>query len=187
MESRFDMVTISVAKAATSFPWLDRLIALTGALAWPVALLAIALLYRAQLVALLHRLDELRWGDKSARFARRLDRLERTSPFPPPLPRPDEPDPARDLELSGDHARFLQLLEISPNAAVLDAWARVEDGLARLARRGTGDALDHRIRARVVELAALRADAARDQAITVPDALRFRTLAKRVVNEINLV
>ncbi|BEU99685.1 hypothetical protein [Novosphingobium olei] len=177
------MVTVTVAKAAGSMLWFDRLVTLAGALAWPLALVLVALLFRAHWIALLHRLDELRWGDKSARFSRRLDRLERAAPFPPPLPAPeDEPD----LALSGDHARFLQLLELSPSAAVLDAWSRVEDGLSRLARRGGGDALDRRVRAQVVELAALRAAATRGEAVTVPDALRFRTAAKRVLNEINL-
>lgn len=177
------MVTVTVAKAAGSMVWFDRLVTLLGALAWPLALVLVALLFRAQWRALLHRLDELRWGDKSARFSRRLDRLERTVPFPPPLPAPeDEPE----LVLSGDHARFLQLLDISPSAAVLDAWGRVEEGLGRLTRRGRADALDLRIRAQVAELAALRAEATRGEAVTVPDALRFRVAAKRVLNEINL-
>ena len=178
------MVTVTVAKAAGSMLWLDRLVALAGALAWPLALVLVALLFRAQWIALLHRLDELRWGDKSARFSRRLDRLERAAPFPPVLPPPHEDEP--DLALSGDHARFLQLLELSPSAAVLDAWARVEEGLARLARRGGSDALVRRVRGQVVELAALRAAATRGEVVTVPDALRFRTAAKRVLNEINL-
>ncbi|MCW1381552.1 hypothetical protein OLX02_01825 [Novosphingobium sp. KCTC 2891] len=174
-------IMLTVGKATEGAHWFDRLVTLTGALAWPLVALVVALLFRAQLVALTARLDELRWGDKSARFARRLDRLEASAPFPPPPP-PDEPE----IALSGDHARFLQLLEISPGAAVLDAWARVEEGLARLARRADGGELDRRIRAMVVELGALRADAARNRPITVPDALRFRNLAKRVLNEINL-
>lgn len=178
------MVTVTVAKVAGAGLWFDRLVTLLGALAWPLVLLVVALLFREQWRVLLHRLDELRWGDKSARFSRRLDRLERAAPFPPP-PLPP-PDAETDLALSGDHGRFLQLLEISPSAAVLDAWARVEEGLARLARRGATDALDRRIRAQAVELAALRADAARGEAVTVPDALRFRVAAKRVLNEINL-
>ena len=137
------MVTVTVAKAAGSVLWFDRLLTLAGTLAWPLALVLVALLFRAQWIALLHRLDELRWGDKSARFSRRLDRLERAAPFPPVLPASeDEPD----LALSGDHARFFQLLELSPSAAVLDAWARVEEGLARLARRGGGEALGRGVR-----------------------------------------
>ncbi len=177
------MVTVTVAKAAGTVVWFDRAVTLLGAMAWPLALVLVALLFRVQWQALLHRLDELRWGDKSARFSRRLDRLERAAPFPPPLPAPeDEPE----LALSGDHARFLQLLEISPSAAVLDVWSRVEEGLARLARRGRTDALDRRIRAHVMELAALRAEATQGEAVSVPDALRFRVAAKRVLNEINL-
>ncbi len=177
------MVTVTVAKAAESGLWFDRLATLLGALVWPLAMVLVALLFREQWRALLHRLDELRWGDKSARFSRRLDRLERAVPFPPPQPASDE-EP--DLALSGDHARFLQLLEISPSAAVLDVWSRVEEGLARLARAGRSDALDRRIRAEVVELAALRAAATQGETVSVPDALRFRVAAKRVLNEINL-
>jgi len=167
-------ITLSVAQDSA----FDHAITLAQAVAWPLALLVVALLFRAQIVALAHRLDELRWGDKSARFTRRLDRIERAGG---PVAEADSA-----LALSGDHARFLQLLELSPAAAVLDSWARVEQARTRLARRGRADALNRRTRAALADLAMLREQAAHGHPVTIPDALRFRTLAKRAVNETNL-
>ncbi|MFM2370857.1 MAG: hypothetical protein RIS85_579, partial [Pseudomonadota bacterium] len=164
---------------------------------WPLAALAIALIFRTHLLALLARLDELSWGDKSARFARKLDRLELQAPAPPP-------DSAAEPEiaLSGDHARFLQMLDRSPNAAVLDAWSRVEEALRGLAQRhqlASADAavaghalqrsgvLPARTVGMIAAMRALRMAAAHNQDISVPDALRFRNLARGVLNEIRLV
>lgn len=178
------MITLTFGKAESALDWLDRSVQLAGVLAWPLAVLIIALLFRVQVVTLVARLDELRWGNTSARFARKLDRLERralASPKPPPAD-----DAVPELALSGDHARFLALLELSPGAAVIDAWARVEEGVERLHVRGKSAALPRSVRSMLAELGTLREQAAHNGAITIPDALRFRTLAKRVLNEINL-
>lgn len=167
-------------------------LALLGTLAWPLALVVLALVFRPQLVALFARLDELRWGDKAARFSRRLDRLERAAApllADQTLAASDE-DAGTVLALSGDHVRFLRLLDLSPNAAVLDAWDRVEEGLAGLSRRhGTGAPalLRPQVPPMLSEMARLRAAAAHGEPITVADALRFRNLSKRVVNELNLL
>ena len=169
-------ITLSVARESV----VDHAVTLVQAVAWPLAILVVALLFRAQIVALAHRLDELRWGDKAARFTRRLDRIERAAGPPP--------DEDSALALTGDHARFLQLLEMSPAAAVLDAWARVEQARGRLILQGKNEAaLNRRTRAALADLAALRDQAAHGHPVTIPDALRFRTLAKRAVNEINLL
>jgi len=178
------LITLTFGKAADALDWLDRGVQLAGALAWPLAVLVIALLFRVQVVTLVARLDELRWGNTSARFSRKLDRLERralASPAPPVA------DTVPELALSGDHARFLQLLELSPGAAVIDAWARVEEGVESLRRRGKSAALPRPVRSMLAELGTLREQAAHNGAITIPDALRFRSLAKRVLNEINLL
>lgn len=180
------MITLTFGKATSALDWVDRGIQIAGVLVWPLAILVVALLFRAQIVTLVARIDELRWGDKSARFARQLDRLERralASPAPPPPA--DENGP--ELALSGDHARFLALLELSPGAAVIDAWARVEEGVENLHRRGKSAALPRGVRSMLAELGTLREQAAHNGAITIPDALRFRSLAKRVLNEINLL
>jgi len=189
------MISLTVGPAGTDIGWLDWTASVLAALAWPVSALVIALIFRRPLLALLARLDELSWGDKSARFAQRLDRLEsEASPAPP---EPDGPE----IALTGDHARFLKLLDLSPGAAVLDSWAGVEDALQSLAiehavatpdvseagrtlqKRGV---LPARTVGMIEDMRALRNAAAHDQAISVSDALRFRNLAKGVLNEIRL-
>lgn len=190
------MITLTVGDSGAGTDWLEWWASILSALAWPLAALVIALIFRHHLLALLSRLDELSWGDKSARFARKLDRLEFEAP---PMPVDDETEPA--LTLSGDHARFLKLLNLSPNAAVLDSWEGIEAALQSLAhgqQLATADAgqatqaLEQRgvLPARTVgmigEMRALRNAAAHNQDISVSDALRFRNLAKGVLNEIRL-
>lgn len=186
------MISLTIGPAND---WLSWSVSLIGALAWPLAALVIALVFRRPLLALLARLDELSWGDKAARFARKLDRLESEAP-----PSPAEPD-GPEIALSGDHGRFLKLLNLSPNAAVLDSWSRVEEALQSLAlthalastdAANASQALQQRgiLPARTVgmigEMRALRHAAAHNQDISVSDALRFRNLAKGVLNEIRL-
>ncbi|MFY8194572.1 hypothetical protein [Novosphingobium sp. B1] len=193
------MFSLTVSSRSALADWLAWTAEILGALAWPVAALVIALLFRRPLLALLGRLDQLSWGDKSARFAQQLDRLESEAGTghvdfadSDALPAP---------ALSGDHGRFLKLLDLSPGAAVLDSWARVEDELQILAHvhhvaasdvAEAGDALQRRgvLPSRTVgmiaEMRALRNAAAHDRAISVTDALRFRNLAKGVLNEIRL-
>ncbi len=189
------MITLTVDQTGGT-DWLDWSAAMFSALAWPLAALAIALIFRKHLLALLSRLDELSWGDKSARFAQQLDSLESQAP---PLQASIEPGP--ELALSGDHSRFLKLLDLSPNAAVLDSWSGIEDGLQSLAHAhqlAIADPLQAarhlhqhgilpaRTAAMIGEMRSLRNAAAHNQDISVSDALRFRNLAKGVLNEIRL-
>ncbi|MFY7836680.1 MAG: hypothetical protein ACOVQ0_10405 [Novosphingobium sp.] len=186
------MISLNIGPAADWFSWT---LGLVGALAWPLAALVIALVFRRPLLALLARLDELNWGDKSARFARRLDRLE--SEAPPAIAEPDGPG----IALTGDHGRFIKLLDLSPNAAVLDSWSRVEEALQGLALSHAVASTDAARASRALEqrgvlpshtvgmiseMRALRNGAAHNQDISVSDALRFRNLAKGVLNEIRL-
>lgn len=190
------MISLTVGQTDSGTDWLTWSASVLGALAWPLAALAIALIFRRHLLALLSRLDELSWGDKSARFARKLDSLESQAP---PLIADSEAGP--ELALSGDHSRFLKLLDLSPNAAVLDSWSGIEDavqGLALEAQLASADAVQaaHMLEQRGVlpartvgmigEMRALRNAAAHNQDISVSDALRFRNLAKGVLNEIRL-
>lgn len=193
------MLSLTIGPARQPTDWLDWVAEMAGALAWPLAALVIALVFRRPLLALLARLDELSWGDKAARFAHKLDRLESESP--PAAALPDGGDDAPEVALTGDHGRFLKLLDLSPNAAVLDSWSRVEEALQGLAgahalasadAAEAGRALQRRgvLPARTVgmigEMRALRNAAAHNQDISVSDALRFRNLAKGVLNEIRL-
>ena len=190
------MITLTVGQGSGGQDWMAWSATVLGALAWPVAAFVIALLFRPHLTTLLGRLDELSWGDKSARFARKLDRLESEAP-----PVPTAPESGPEIALSGDHGRFLQLLDLSPNAAVLDSWSRVEEALQALAHAhqlasadaaDAGRALQKRgiLPARTIgmigEMRRLRNAAAHNQDISVSDALRFRNLAKGVLNEIRL-
>lgn len=190
------MISLTVGPADGPTGWLDWTASVLGSLAWPLSALVIALIFRRPLLALLARLDELSWGDKSARFAQRLDRLESEAPALRP-----ELEVVPELALSGDHGRFLQLLDLSPNAAVLDAWSGVEEALTALAHDhliaspdaaeasralGNRGILPARTLGMIGEMRRLRNAAAHNQPISVSDALRFRNLAKGVLNEIRL-
>lgn len=74
-------------KAAAGMDWLDFAAAMTGSLAWPLAALGIALLFRSQIRTLLGRLNEVALGDAKATFAKDLDRAEKQAAA---LPVPEE-------------------------------------------------------------------------------------------------
>lgn len=111
--------------------WLAFIAAMTAALAWPAALVAIFLLVRRPLVARLPELESLEWKDFRFRFGRRVHELAAEARHALVQTEVDAA-PALDGE-----AHRLQLADISPRAAILEAWIELE-GAAALALRRKG-------------------------------------------------
>lgn len=113
---------------------LEFIAEMTQALAWPVALVAVFLLVRRPLVARLPELESLEWKGFRFRFGRRVHQIAteaRLSLLQTEL--------ASAPPLDGE-AHRLRLAEISPRAAILEAWIELE-GAASLALKGRGAGL----------------------------------------------
>jgi hypothetical protein len=172
--------------------------AMTGSLAWPVAAVLIAAIFHTQISGLLKRIKELAWGDKKVSFADSLDKIEAKAPDIIRLPHHggvaliDADEPIADV-------RFRSLLEISPNAAILDSWSGIERSIRKLAMESgisadltkmTAEQMAIGLRSKghltieamkmIAEMRKLRNRAAHEEQITITDALRFAELASKV-------
>lgn len=165
---------------------------LTGSLAWPVAAVIIAVIFHRQIGALLGRIADLSWGEAKVSFnvGEKLDKIEAEARgLPVPGEEPAATPSLKD-QVSDDWNE--DLLRISPNAAILDAWAAVELNLIKRAK-GFGIKyipLDPPIEERLAlsglltpsaaviakQMREIRNAAAHNNEMTATDALRFRTL-----------
>lgn len=181
--------------------WLEFIASMTASLAWPLAAVVIAAIFRSQIGSLLRRLNELGWGDAKAKFAKELDKAEETAgTLPSPAPKPEaEQSAALPSPISAEQERFDKLLAISPSAAVVDAWQAVEAAIRVLAtKHGIASSsfpnppawirelnkaghLPMSVVTLVNELRKTRNVAAHSDEVSVSDAIRFRELAERAL------
>jgi hypothetical protein len=107
---------------------MELLVTLLVGIAWPVATLWLAYMFRGELRALLARISRLKYKDLEANFEKGLAEAEakaieigRTAP-PLALPRP---------EISSRLEQLRRIADLSPRAAILEAWILVEDAAGR--------------------------------------------------------
>jgi hypothetical protein len=93
--------------------------AIVKALAWPVAAIVIAVLFRKQLRALLERIRKGKIGPAEFEFEQEVKELVEQTPAPLQLPTPTA-------------APTVSLATNNPRAAILEAWLRVESSAHRL-------------------------------------------------------
>jgi hypothetical protein len=191
------MLELKIVKPDDAMDWLTFVSSLVGSVAWPVVIFATAFLFRRPISRLIDRIKKMSIGDKSVDFTDQLDEAEvdATATMIPNMP-PASDDPAIDH-------RTAQLANLSPTAAVLDAWGKVERKALQLAEpivapsssaqwgripfRAGVKALHHHgmITAGTFnllgDLQQLRNSAAHGGDVTVADAIRFTTLAKQAL------
>ncbi len=193
------MIEMKFASGGSSMGWLEWSASIIGSVAWPIAIIIVALLFRRQITALLRSIRKLSWGDATVDFSAELDKIERKTQDSPEAT-VVQAEPNSDAEV-----RFNRLLEISPAAAVLDAWLPIETRLRALGRqyqesssyetqRGLGSGMSMQVRQVINMLGAkgyaktsalkilgelqhLRNAAAHHGDVSVVDAIRFKTLA----------
>jgi hypothetical protein len=108
-------------------PWTEFVLGLIKALAWPLTVFLIALIFRRELRGIVRRLNRLKYGDWEAHFERELERAERNaSQIQIPYNRTLEATKPTDYE------RMIRLTEISPSAAILEAWKEIELALSQV-------------------------------------------------------
>jgi hypothetical protein len=185
------VVELKMGQAHDPMSWMDFVASLVGSLAWPLAAIIIALLFRMQIAGLLNKIRRLTWGDKALDFAGTLDKLETASRDVGPA----EADATKPSHLPDE--RFQNLLRISPSAAILDAWRPVEQTLRQVGARKDYDprilqsptqimkklteegAITTPVYEMLRDLQRLRNVAAHQREVHPTDALRFTMSRKR--------
>ncbi len=111
--------------------WLTFIAELVKALAWPSAAILAVFLLRQPLLKTLRELKRLKWKDVEVEFDKAVEQVKIEAQKTLPAPSA----PFRKPELQDMETRLLSLVEISPKAAVLDAWVQVEKEISLLLKR----------------------------------------------------
>lgn len=104
---------------------METLVKLIEAIAWPITVVWLGYLFRAELRQLLGRLESLKYKDAEAKFNQQLREAEKTAS---PLKRkPNEAwERATARAVVTQYEQFRRIAEVSPRAAILEAWLDVE-------------------------------------------------------------
>jgi len=99
--------------------WLTFVTKMTEALAWPIAGVAILIVFRKQFAALVPQIRRIKAGPIEAEFEHKLKELRAAAdsgakPLPP------------SNTLSARERVLFQLAEINPRSAILEAWQHLE-------------------------------------------------------------
>ena len=101
-------------------------------LAWPAAAILLVFLLRDEIRRLAPNLKKLKAGPVEAEFEREIKELRASADEQEDLlPPPEGPTPEKQM--------LLQLVQINPRSAILEAWRGVEDGLRQASYYTGGD------------------------------------------------
>lgn len=185
--------------------WLEWSSSVIGSVAWPIAAMTIAFVFRSQIAALFGRINELSWGDKSAKFAEKLDKAEAKAELVEASKSEvkgqieDQQKNNQQQLGSDDNTRFKQLMALSPAAAVMDVWGELNRRLRDLAdKHGVvhqtategmpvalalyrANIIPRELMSLVQDLHKLRNAAAHNEPVSEVDAYRFKGVADAVL------
>ncbi|CAD6881787.1 hypothetical protein [Methylomonas albis] len=106
---------------------MELLVTLITGIAWPVAVVWIAYLFKGELRSLMHRMSQLKYKDVEAKFELGLAEaeakvtvIEQSSPSI--LPRP---------EITSKLELLRRIADVSLRAAIMEAWVLVEDAAGK--------------------------------------------------------
>ena len=108
---------------------MEIVVALLDAIAWPITILILALLFRSELRAGLKRLSYIKYRDTELKFEADLKKLEKKALL---LPEANQDKVLNSIE-SSEYARMIRLAEASPRAAIFEAWIKVEEATKKVA------------------------------------------------------
>lgn len=166
------------------------------AVAWPIVALILVYVFRRDIGPLIGSLKKFTWGGKTLEFDRRLEAAEaEAKSLPPP---PDQPA----LLPAPEEDAIIETAEISPRAAIVEAWLPVERQLYalgakhgygsgrarsvsfllnRLANDGTIDSPTHKLINQLREMRNIVLHNERDITLSLEDVRRYHELAETVV------
>jgi len=116
--------------------WLSFIASVVGSLAWPAAVVGLVLILRKPIRGLLPLLQRRKYKEFEIEFGRRVEEVKQELQELPPGAAQPTLDPSTSA--------LLRLAEVSPRAAVLEAWREVEQAALAAARKVGGDAFRNR-------------------------------------------
>lgn len=106
---------------------MELLVTLLTGIAWPVAVVWIAYLFKGELRSLLHRMSQLKYKDVEAKFEiglaeaeAKVSSIEQSSPSLSSRP-----------EITSKLESLRRIADVSPRAAIMEAWVLVEDAAGK--------------------------------------------------------
>src|SRR5438876_2113628 len=132
---------------------LSAIVELVKALAWPVSVFAIIFLLRKAIQGLIDSIREgrVKYKDLEVTFKRDLQQARQSIETLPQKPVPALPAPA-ESKISD----LMSLAEMSPRAAVVEAWTRLEAAAAEFAQKQSPSDLAKQRRSSAMFLEVLR-------------------------------
>ncbi len=112
---------------------MESIVGLIHAIVWPLTVFALAILFRREVRAVLARLSRLKYKELEATFDESLREVERIAPAVT-LP-PSEREMQIESLTPGAEERLTRLVEISPRAAITEAWIEVESAILFVAEQ----------------------------------------------------
>lgn len=108
---------------------MDNLVKIIDSLAWPLIVLFLFLIFRAELTKIFTRLSNLKYKDFEAKFGNQLNDVEKkieTLKISVSEDLKVQENLEVGTEAETDYDRLIRLSEISPRAAITEAWIAVE-------------------------------------------------------------
>ena len=105
---------------------MELLVTLIVGIAWPVATVWIAYLFRGELKALAARISQLKYKEVEAKFEKGLAEAEAEVQKVERVTAPALPQPERLSQLD----QLRRIAEVSPRAAIMEAWVLIETAAA---------------------------------------------------------
>jgi hypothetical protein len=109
---------------------MEHLIKLIEALAWPVTVLVLAFGFRTELQKVFNRISKLKYKEVEATFDKELSRVENHTKL---YVQPEERLIAETSAEKSGYAQLLRLADVSPRAAVTEAWRNLESAVDQIA------------------------------------------------------
>ena len=98
---------------------------LIEALIWPVAIVVLVVILRNEVRTLITTLTKIKAGPVEAEFGREVAKLHASAEGVDDLPPPEQLTPEKQM--------LLQLAQINPRSAILEAWFGIEEALRQAA------------------------------------------------------
>lgn len=174
------------------------IVEILSAVIWPIIILAIFLIFRRQIVDSFKFLKTVKLKDVQIEFVERLDIVEKKS-------RQIVGDGDTDSSLKETIEELDRLADKSPESAIIFAWRSVEDALTEKGRQSSIDLkpkiydmplilsyylhdaglLSESQDDLIQELKILKDQVARGTVqVTIPDAVRYSSLASRIIRSL---
>jgi hypothetical protein len=99
---------------------------LVSSLAWPIAAVVIAFLFKGEITKLLGRITHVKYGDSEIEFREGVKKTSQQA---------KETLPEDSSENEARSNRLYELAKVSPRGAIIDAWLGVEEKLREYATR----------------------------------------------------